>query len=109
MFNTIIKILLIVLFVLVYGYGDDNFKVCPGKEDSFANSKLARRFQVKGNCLACKDCEECEDGYKFNALFPTDIEKTIADGGFLEDYVEYEEDENNFGTCETPQPIEPLR
>uniref|UniRef100_A0A915P1F0 Uncharacterized protein n=1 Tax=Meloidogyne floridensis TaxID=298350 RepID=A0A915P1F0_9BILA len=78
-----------------------NFKVCPGKEDSFANSKLARRFQVKGNSLACKDCEECEDGYKFNALFPTDIEKTIADGAFLEDYVEYDDDEGNTGTCET--------
>uniref|UniRef100_A0A915LIQ9 Uncharacterized protein n=1 Tax=Meloidogyne javanica TaxID=6303 RepID=A0A915LIQ9_MELJA len=103
MINIIIKIFLIVLFLSANGYEDDNFKVCPGKEDSFANSKLARRFQVKGNVFACKECEECDE-YKINALYSSDIEKNIADGGFLEDYVSYKETEENTentGTCET--------
>ena len=64
---------------------------------------MARRFQVKGNVFACKECEECDE-YKINALYSSDIEKNIADGGFLEDYVSYKETEENTentGTCET--------
>uniref|UniRef100_A0A915MGI4 Uncharacterized protein n=1 Tax=Meloidogyne javanica TaxID=6303 RepID=A0A915MGI4_MELJA len=75
--------------------------VCPGKEDSFANSKLARRFQVEENVFACNECKDCAEGYDKNAEFPSDIEKTIADGAFLEDYLTYKDNEGTSGTCET--------
>uniref|UniRef100_A0A915N9I3 Immunoglobulin I-set domain-containing protein n=1 Tax=Meloidogyne javanica TaxID=6303 RepID=A0A915N9I3_MELJA len=77
------------------------FKVCPGKADSFPNSKLAKRFQVKGNSFACKECKECDGGYNKYAEFSSDIEKNIADGGFLEDYISYKDNEDSTGTCET--------
>nr|CAD2142472.1 unnamed protein product [Meloidogyne enterolobii] len=79
----------------------NRFKVCPGKVDGFPNSKLARRFQVKGNSFACKECKECDNGYNKYAEFSSDIEKNIADGGFLEDYISYKDNEDSTGTCET--------
>nr|CAD2167989.1 unnamed protein product [Meloidogyne enterolobii] len=79
----------------------NRFKVCPGKVDGFPNSKLARRFQVKGNSFACKECKECDVGFNKYAEFSGDIEKNIADGGFLEDYISYKENEDSTGTCET--------
>uniref|UniRef100_A0A915N028 Uncharacterized protein n=1 Tax=Meloidogyne javanica TaxID=6303 RepID=A0A915N028_MELJA len=75
------------------------YLVCPGKADSFANSKLAKRFQVKENIFACKECKECDGGFNKYAEFSSDIEKNIANGGFLEDYISYKEDST--GTCET--------